>query len=60
MQMEMHMKANGKMIKQMEMVSIFTKKVHFMKENGKMIFNKDKEGKNGLMALNLKGNTLME
>ena len=37
LQMEMFMKENGKMIKEMEMENILGQMEMFMKENGKMI-----------------------
>lgn len=52
--MEMYLKVNGKMIRQMVMEFIIMQMDRFMKDIGKMIFKKDMVQKNGQMVLDMK------
>jgi hypothetical protein len=55
MLMEIFIKVNGKMIKLMDLVVINIPMELHMKDIGKMIINKEKEHKNGLMVVDMKG-----
>lgn len=60
MLMEMFILANGKMIRLMDMDSIFTQMVQDMKVIGKKTNNMEKEKKYGLMELVMKETTMKE
>lgn len=58
MRMEIFMKVNGKMIRQMDLEFITIKMVQSMKAIGKMIYNMEKEGKVGQREVCMKDNIM--